>query len=209
MEKVVGSLVGVSYHTFDIIYDLLFTTERVIAFIIQHPTDIPLRPTWREFFFGGMLTKRTEQPERAKITQTRRRTLQEKSIDELVTVNPFNFEIRYREVTSVEIKRGLFQSQLRFDTSKLSTTRKIISFTLSKKQIPDAQRLLELVLASKIEGRWFFLQWKNTISVENGEFNKSQVVPRLSQLHFMSWALLSFSTKIKGYNVRLFWFFVM
>ena len=151
MEEVVGSLVGVSYHTFDIIYDLLFTTERVIAFIIQHPTDIPFRPTWREFFFGGLLTRRTEQPERAKIARSRRRTLQDKSIDELVAANPFNFEIRYREVTSVEVTRGLLQSQLRFDTSKLSTTRKIISFNISKKQLPDAQHLLEQVLASKIK----------------------------------------------------------
>ena len=153
MEEVVGSLVGVSYHTFDTVYDLLFTTERVIAFIIQHPTDIPYRPTRREFLFGGMLAKRAEQPERAKIAQARRQTLQERSIDELVTVHPLNFEIRYSEVNSVKITRGLFQSQLRFDTSKLSTTRKIIRFNLSKKQLPDAQHLLELVLASKIEGR--------------------------------------------------------
>lgn len=153
MEEVVGSLVGVSYHTFDTVYDLLFTTERVIAFIIQHPADIPYHATWREFLFGGMLAKRTEQPERAKIAQARRHTLQEKSIDELVTVHPLNFEIRYSEVNSVKITRGLFLSQLRFDTSKLPTTRKTIRFILSKRQIPDAQRLLELVLASKIEGR--------------------------------------------------------
>jgi hypothetical protein len=67
-----------------------------------------------------------------------------------VALHPLNFEIPYREVTSVEIRRGLFQSQLRFDASKLSA-RQIIRFTLSKGQIPDAQRLLELVLASKIK----------------------------------------------------------
>jgi len=153
MEEVVGSLVGVSYHTFDTVYDLLFTTERVIAFIIQHPADIPYRSTWKVFFFGSMVAKGTERSERAKITQARRHTLQEKSIDELLTVHPLNFEIRYREVNSVEIRRGLFQSQLRFDTSKLSTTRQIVRFILSRKQVPDAQRLLELVLASKIEGK--------------------------------------------------------
>jgi hypothetical protein len=150
MEEIVGSLVGVSYHTFDTIYDLLFTTERVIAFIVQHPTDIPYHPSWKQFLIGGMLSKRTEQSEQAKITQARRHSLQEKSIDELVALHPLNFEIPYREITSVEIRRGLFQSQLRFDALKLSTTRRIIRFTLSKGQIPDAQRLLELVLASKI-----------------------------------------------------------
>ncbi len=153
MDNIVGSLVGVSYHTFDTIYDLIFTTEKVIAFIVQHPIDIPYHPTLKQFLLGGTLDKRTEQSERAKIAQARRRSLQEKHIDELVFLNPLNFEIRYGEVTSVEIKHGLFQSQLRFDTSKLSTTRQTIRFTLSKEQIPDAQRLLELVLASKVKGK--------------------------------------------------------
>jgi len=150
MEEIVGSLVGISYHTFDTIYDLLFTTERVIAFIIQHPTDIPYQPTWKQFLIGGMLSKRTEQSELAKITQARRHSLQEKPINELAALHPLNFEIRYGEITSVEITRGLFQSQLRFDTSKPST-RQIIRFTLSKEHIPDAQRLLELVIASKVK----------------------------------------------------------
>jgi len=155
MEKIVGSLVGVSYHTFDNVYDLLFTTERVIACNIQHPNDIPYRFTsmLKELFLGRMLTKRMEQSQQAKTIQARHHSLQEKPIDELVALHPSNFEIRYSEVTSVEITRGLFQSQLRFDVPKLSPTRQIICFTLSKEQIPDAQRLLELVLASKIKGK--------------------------------------------------------
>ena len=132
MEKIVGSLVEVSYHTFDTLYDLLFTTERVIAFIIQHPNDIPYHPSLKGFFFGGMPAKRTEQSERAKIAQARRNSLQEKSINELVALHPLNFEIRYTEVTSVEITRGLFQSQLRFDVLKLSTTRQKIRFMIKR-----------------------------------------------------------------------------
>jgi hypothetical protein len=100
-----------------------------------------------------MLTKRMEQSEQAKIIQARRHILQEKPIDELVALHPSNFEIRYSEVTSVEITRGLFQSQLKFEVPKLSPARQIISFTLSEEQIPDAQGLLELVLASRIKGK--------------------------------------------------------
>jgi hypothetical protein len=153
MEKILGSLVGVSYHTFDTVYDLLFTTERVIAFIIQHPTDIPYRSTsmLKTLFLGSVLTKGAEQSERAKITQARRRSLQEKPIDELVALHPSSFEIRYSEVTFVEITRGLSQIQLRFCASNLPTKRQIIRFTLSKEQMPDAQRLMELALASKIK----------------------------------------------------------
>ena len=155
MDKIVGSLVGVSYHTFDNVYDLLFTTERVIACNIQHPNDTSYRFTsmLKEAFLGRLLTNRMEQSEREKIIQARRHSLQEKPIDELVALHPANFEIRYSEVTSVEITRGLLQSQLKFQVPKLSPTRQILSFTLSEQQIPDAQRLLELVLSSKLKGK--------------------------------------------------------
>lgn len=98
-----------------------------------------------------MLTKRIEQSGQATTIQARRHSLQEKPIDELVALHPSNFEIRCSEVTSVEITRGLLQSQLRFEVPKLSPSRQIISFTLSEQQLLDAQRLLELVLASKIK----------------------------------------------------------
>ena len=155
MEKIVGSLVGVSYHTFDNVYDLLFTTERVIACNIQNPGDVSYRFTsmLKDVFLGRLLTRRTEQSEQAETIQARRHSLQEKPIDELVALHPSNFEIRYSEVTSVEITRGLFQSQLKFEVPKLSPARQIISFTLSEQQIPDAQRLLEMVLSSKIKGK--------------------------------------------------------
>jgi len=153
MEQIVGSLFGVSYFTFDTLYDLLFTTERVIACIIQHPDDFQYRLTLKEFFFGHMLAKRTERFKRMEIAQARRHRLQEKPTSELVALHPSNFEIRYSEVTSVEIPRGLFQPQLKLDTSKLPTTRQIIRFTIPRGQIPDAQRLLKLVLASKVKGK--------------------------------------------------------
>jgi len=150
MEQIVGSLYGVSYHTFDTLYDLLFTTERVIACIVQHPNDFRYRLTLKEFFFGHSLAKRTEQFKRTEIAQERRHRLQAKPISELVTLHHSNFEIRYNEITSVEITRRLFQPQLKLDTSKLPTTKQIIRFTISKSQITEAQRLLRLVLASKV-----------------------------------------------------------
>lgn len=148
MEKVVGSLVGVSYHTFDTIYNLIFTTERVIAFIIQNPSDIQLPSMFEQVFLGNMLSKRKERLNLAKATLELDSNLREKTIDDLLAMRELNFEIRYSAVTSVKITRGLFQSQLVFDTSSV---RRTIRFNLSKKHIPDAQRLLELVLVSKIK----------------------------------------------------------
>jgi len=96
---------------------------------------------------------RKEQRERERTAQARRRTSQSLTPDELVTTHPGNFEIRYSEITSVEITRRLFQSQLRFCVSRPSTTGQIIRFNLQKKQILEAQRLLELSLLSKIKGK--------------------------------------------------------
>jgi len=154
MEQIVGSLFGVSYHTFDTLYDLLFTTERVIACIIQHPNDLRYRLTLREFFFGHVLAKREERTKRMEIAQERRHRLRAKPISELATLHPSNFEIRYSEVTSVEITSGLFQPQLKLDISKLPTTKQqIIRFTIPRGQITEAKRLLNLVLASKVRGK--------------------------------------------------------
>lgn len=153
MEKVIGSLIGVSGHTFDIVYDLLFTTERVIAVSIQHPADIPyqFKSIWQTIFLGSGWTMRKEQLERERTAQTKRRSSQSLTPDELVNAHSRNFEIRYSEITSVEITRRLFQSQLRFCVPGPSTTGQIIRFNLQKKQIPEAQRLLEQVLFSKIK----------------------------------------------------------
>ncbi len=155
MEKVIGSLVGVSGHTFDIVYDLFFTTERVIAVNIRHPADTPyqFKSLWQTIFIGNGWTMRKEQLERERTAKAKRRASQSLTPDELVSAHPRNFEIRYREITSVEITRRLFQSQLRFSVSGPPTTGQITRFNLSRKQIPEAQRLLEQVLSSKIEGK--------------------------------------------------------
>jgi len=140
MEQIVGSLFGVSCHTFDTLYDLIFTTERVIACIIQHPNDFRYRLTLKEFFFGHMLAKRAERFKRMEIAQERRHRLQAKPISELVTLHPLNFEILYSGVNSVEITGGLLQPQLKLDTSKLPTKKRIIRFTIprDKLQRPNA-----------------------------------------------------------------------
>jgi hypothetical protein len=149
----IGSLVGVNGHTFDLEYDLFFTTERIIAVIIQHPTDIPPQytPTWKTMIFGSGWENREERRERERIAQERRRASQNLSPSELVTAHSGNIEIGYREITAVEIKRRFFQSQLTFHVSTPSTKGQIIRFNLPKKQIPEARRLLEQALPTKIK----------------------------------------------------------
>jgi hypothetical protein len=153
MEKSVGFLEQVSGHTYDIIYDLLFTTERVIAVIIQHPTDVSYKFGVVELFLGGQLAKQSERPERRRVAEERRRACKEKTFDEILASHRFNFEIPYNKITSVEVTRGLFQSRLKFHISGPSIAGRTIHFTLGKNQVQNARNLLNLVLPLKIKGR--------------------------------------------------------
>lgn len=100
-------------------------------------------------FLGSGQAIKKDKHERGKIIRTKRLSSQNLTPDELVTTHPRNIEIRYREVTSVEIAHQFLQLQLRFYVSSLSTTEQVIRFNLTKKQIPEVRRLLELALPSK------------------------------------------------------------
>jgi hypothetical protein len=149
-EKIIGSLVGVSGHTFDIIYDLFFTTERVIAVSIQHPAD-SLRPTsvWQTMFVGSFWSAGREELKRKRTAQEKRLSLQTMTPEELASANPRSFAVPCREIASAEITRSFFQSQLRFRLSGTPARERIVHFNLTKKQVPEAQRLLELASLSE------------------------------------------------------------
>ena len=142
-EERFGSLRRVSGHTFDTIYDLVFTTERVIALIVEHPGDIPHSFGMMEMLVGGQLGKQGERIERKRIAEERRRAHEERSLDELVGLHRLNFEIYYRQIVSIEVRRGLLQRSLTFYLSVPSGPGRPIRFRLKKGQAEEAQRLIE------------------------------------------------------------------
>ncbi|MFC1920362.1 hypothetical protein ACFLYQ_01405 [Chloroflexota bacterium] len=153
MGKIIHSLTGVYFHTFDNVFDIFFTEERVIACNVKHHNDIPYQQSSaiRGLFITGFSGKQEEQINQAQITYERRQSLQDKTPDELMALHRSNFEISYSEIISIELSRGLFRSYLKFNTSNPSPLRQKICFLLSKKQIPDAQGIIEWVLASKVK----------------------------------------------------------
>jgi len=106
---------------------------------------------WQSAVLGSFWSSGREKLKRERTAQGKRRSLQSVTLDELVSAHSRNFDIRYSEITSVEIKRRFFQSQLRFHVSGPSNTERIIRFNLSKKQIPEVRRLLELGSLSKTD----------------------------------------------------------
>jgi len=150
MEKDIGCLKRLSGHTYDTVYNLLFTTERAIAMIIEHPLDIPKNPGALGMFLGDGFTKRGERSEKYKIMEERIRLYEEQTFDELVSAHDYNFEIPYNKVERVELTRRLFGARLIFHvTEKLHGESKIL-FNFDKKQFSEASRIIDQVLPSKI-----------------------------------------------------------
>ncbi len=151
MERRIGFLEGVSGHTFDTIYDLLFTTERVITLLVHHPSEVPHQFGITELLFGGLLSRQRERFDRKKSAEERLYPYKEKTFDELLAGHRFNFEIPYSMVTTAEVTHGLFQPRLKFHLDNPLTSGRIIHFTLAKDQVPDAENLLNLALPLKIK----------------------------------------------------------
>lgn len=153
MEKVLATLGSVSGHTFDTRYNLYFTTERMIAVIIQHPSDVPLQPAsmWQITFFGSGFSKRRERLDRMKISQDRYESLQGLTPNELMATHPMNIQIHYSTIMSFQIKKHLFQQKLRFNISHPSGLEKIIDFALPRKKISEARQIMETILATNVK----------------------------------------------------------
>jgi hypothetical protein len=154
MEEIVGCLENVSLHTYDTVYDLVFTGDRVIAFNVKHPTDIPYRyPNIIEaMLLPGIFMNKEDRAERGKLLIERRQCLKTKSTGELLGVHPANFEILYENISSIEVKQGFAQSQIKFAVGKQADKNHVICFSITRNQIPDARRLIEKLLSEKFTG---------------------------------------------------------
>jgi len=148
-EEILGSIKEVSGHTYDIIYDLLFTGNRIVAVLIQSPADALYVPSWFNLYVSSWGAKREEQRKLEEAAATRRRKLRNMSPDELIAKDPNNFEIRYENVVSVELKRMFLSSRycLRFKVNMGGI--RVRDFTLQKEQVSGARELLLKILPQK------------------------------------------------------------
>ena len=153
MEKSIGFLRRVSGHTFDTIYDLVFTSERVIACIVEHPGDVQRKYGMTEMIMGSQLGKHGERLEKRRIADERRRLYEEKGLDELKSLHHLNFEIHVRDIASIEIRRGLLESTIKFFLSDDSRPVRTIRFRLKRNQVEEARKLADETLLLKSDDR--------------------------------------------------------
>lgn len=141
LENNIGILHEVSGFTYDTLYDLIFTSERVVAIQIQSPSDVLLSDSWWSMMFTGWLSKRNEQIQRQKIIKERHGQSQTLTLDDLLLKNNDNLEIHYSELASIEMKRRLFQYQLSFNYKGISKNKSRRMFIIPKNQIPELNNI--------------------------------------------------------------------
>ena len=149
MEKKIASLRHVTGHTYDTVYDLVFTTERVLALIVWHPGDAPVKFGMMEMFIGGQLAKRSEKAAQVGLMEERRALHEERRLDEVIGLHRLNFEIPYRSIAAVEVKRGLLRSHLELRVTGAGSTERTVRFALLKGQLGQAQAIVGEVMAER------------------------------------------------------------
>jgi len=147
MEERIASLKQVSGHTYDTVYDLVFTTDRMVALIVWHPGDAPVRFGMMEMFIGGQLAKRNERVAKAGLMEERRNLHEEKCLDEVIGLHRLNFVIPYRSIASVEVRRGLFRSYVEFRIIGASMAERMVRFTLARARHREAREVVAEMMA--------------------------------------------------------------
>ena len=149
MEKKISIIENVNGHTYDTVYDLVFTTERIIVVVIKHPLDTPVKFGATDIFIGKWATSKADKIEKLNIADDRRQQISKKSYDELISAHRYNFEIPYKNVKSVKLKKGLLRAHLEIRIDIENKDYKI-PYSFAKKMVPEVITILEQVLSSKI-----------------------------------------------------------
>ena len=154
METIVGVLQEVKGHTFDIIYDLYFTEERLIGVLIQHPSELINSQSsfsWQNLLLGNTFSKRKEQDELNRLADEVRSKNKAMTPSELATCRRGNYEIRYKSIANLEIKTSILGTSMKI--THTNPANKGISFGLTKKQAKEVLPLLERFIPAKLKGK--------------------------------------------------------
>jgi len=143
---------GLKYRTIDTLYDLFFTDDRFVAAIVLHPSDLSKMYSKHSFstiLIGGTINEAEIKALKLKVTEERREEFKDKTVDEILAMHKANFEVKYRDVRSITLKKGLLTSFLKFLLMGPPETE--ISFWIDRKQIPDIEETVRKFLPNRLK----------------------------------------------------------
>jgi len=157
-EEIIGTICGLTGHTYDIVYDLLFTSERVICVLIQHPADVPPYQSsygWQNILIGNWNSKRKEKIKQGELVQKRQDEFDQVgekiTPDQLLKSHKFNVELRYEDIVSVQVKKGIFDTHLKFDMNYNGARKSQRKFGVPRNKLSFTREMIEQVLSDKVK----------------------------------------------------------
>jgi hypothetical protein len=151
MEDIIGSISGISGHTYDEVYDLFFTQLRLVVIGVQSPNDVsPTNSPWA-FLISNWFERNKEKKALSKILKERRQEEKALTLDELIMTRSQNYAVKYADIATVEITNRFFENKLVIQYNVSSNQSRTISFTLRKEQIPEVRQIINKVLAPKLK----------------------------------------------------------
>jgi len=149
VEEIVGYLQEVSGHTYDMLFDLYFTSERIIVVLIQSPGDVTPSTSWFTLFISAWGSRRQEKEKLGEIASERRRKSKNLNPDQLLTKGQQNSQIRFDDIVSVRVKKSIFlHYNLQF-TMSVNGRQFNRNFGIDKEHVDQIQPLLEKLLPTK------------------------------------------------------------
>jgi len=110
METKLHTVEQVSGHTFDSIYDLIFTETRLIIVKILDPNDGRgkiMKPNLSSLFFGSGFSKRNVTIKRLDIADQKREQLKNLSIDEIISDKENCIISKYSDIVNADFSKSL------------------------------------------------------------------------------------------------------
>ena len=141
MEETIGKLREVSGFTYDILYDLIFTSERVVVILIQSPSNAIQYSSFMSMLIGDWYSNRKIQEDRIKFSEELQRQSKTLSLDELLRLNPGNFEIRYSDLSFIKMKHSLLDNRLTFQWADPTVRKPRSVFTLNKVHLTELKAI--------------------------------------------------------------------
>jgi len=150
VEQLIGTIAGVKVHTYDTIYDMLVTTERLVVVLVQHPQDTPASFGMAELLLGRWLANRRERAERAKLAENRRQAYQGMKLDEVLAGDRRNFQLPYSDIRSIRVSKGLLGAEILLELNPSKGVSHQPRLFLPKEQVSEANRLLGQAIPLKL-----------------------------------------------------------
>ena len=151
MERKMEVVQGLKFRTMDTIYDLFFTESKFVAAIVLRPSDLTKmysRHTILTILTGGEYTEREIKTRQLEVMNERRLEFKDKTADEILRMHSANFEVDYRNVIAVKIRKGLVTIALEFTVEGHPETK--ISFWIERNQIAEIEEVVRKFLPNKL-----------------------------------------------------------